>query len=440
VSAPLVFISYRRTDSDHATARLHNALVERFGAERVFRDTSSIKEGDPFPDRIKAALSGCKVMLVVLGPSWLSTRLNDPEDWVRREVSEALKPDSGITVIPVRVTNAIMPRVAELPEVLKPLVERNAVELRPDPHFDRDLAALAEVIARLDRFCVFLATDANDRQTTYLHSQLKKRLQKEESIRLVGDLPPPYPLDEHAARARRLIEEADLCVHLLGLEPGEIVVGAESGPTYVLEQAKQALERARSMLFLQPMELVLEHVNDVRYREFLRELGQRNDERFELVREQQEELIKAVLVKKAELLRRREGTAASLTAVLDVHPDDDGKASALVEYLQKRKVTPRVLRPGDIAAPTPREMDERFADILKQAKCFIVVYGAAGYDWVRGRVKQAISVALEPGCKTKVAVCLEPPGEKQSFSSIPVIDNLHRFDAVAVDGLLRGDA
>src|SRR4029077_14535824 len=58
------------------------------------------------------------------GPS----RLDDPEDWVRLEVSRCLA-QPGVRVFPILVRNAEMPKGEELPEPLRPLVRRQALPL-----------------------------------------------------------------------------------------------------------------------------------------------------------------------------------------------------------------------------------------------------------------------------------------------------------------------
>lgn len=451
----MIFVSYRREDSEDATARLHRGLVEHFGETRVFRDTAAIRPGDPFPARIRDALAACRVMLVVIGRSWLSVLLNDPADWVRLEIAEALKPGSGVTVIPVTVNGASLPPARHLPEPLQPLVSCNRVVLHADPDFDRAVEALAEEVAKrlgepfepkaVDTgFRIFLGTDADDPATSLLHRRLTTRLRGEPGITLLADIPPPRAVREHAAEARRLADQADLCVHLLGPGPGRPIEGAEAGRTYVLEQAAIALEQRRPMLVLQSRDFREDEIKHEGYRELLGRLRVCNDRRLERVQALPDELVRRVLEKKAELEERARAKAeltGGLTAVVDVHPSDVARAARLVEYLKKRDVTARVLRPGDSPSASPTELEDRFARALEGAQLFIVVYGEASYDWVRGRVKQATSVAIDDELGLKVAVCLEPPAvprEQQLKKTYPVrfINNLISFDSATVDELL----
>ena len=102
-----IFISYRRDDTRHVAGRLAGDLMDRFGAERIFRDIDSIDAGDEFPQRLDKALNHCVLMLVLIGRQWLDAtddqqrrRLDDPNDWVRLEIATALR--RGIRVVPVR--------------------------------------------------------------------------------------------------------------------------------------------------------------------------------------------------------------------------------------------------------------------------------------------------------------------------------------------------
>src|SRR5262249_52898453 len=75
-------------------------------------------------------------------------RLDNPDDFVTIEIATAL--DRKIRVIPVLVDNARMPRSDKLPDTIKTLVRRNAVELR-NAQFRRAaetlVAKIREVIA-----------------------------------------------------------------------------------------------------------------------------------------------------------------------------------------------------------------------------------------------------------------------------------------------------
>ncbi len=134
-ATPKVFISYRRQDTAGHAGRLYDAMAARFGEKHVFVDVD-LEPGVDFVERIKEAIAVSHVLLVMIGPRWAmisevdggAPRLADPDDFVRLEVETALRrPD--ITVIPVLVAGAQMPDPDSLPEGLRPLAHRNAIEL-----------------------------------------------------------------------------------------------------------------------------------------------------------------------------------------------------------------------------------------------------------------------------------------------------------------------
>ena len=132
--SPQLFISYRREDTAGHAGRLYDAMVARFGEPHVFVDVD-LAPGIDFVRRIKDAIGECHVLLVIMGPRWAAVtdtdgrpRLADPDDFVRLEVETALRRDE-VTVIPVLVGGAQMPDPDDLPEGLRPLAHRNALEL-----------------------------------------------------------------------------------------------------------------------------------------------------------------------------------------------------------------------------------------------------------------------------------------------------------------------
>lgn len=148
-----IFISYRRDESAGHAGRIYDRLREKFGRDRVFMDVSAIEPGVDFVEAIDRAVGSCTVLLVVIGRRWLECidatgrrRLDDPKDFVRLEVSTALR--RNIRVVPVLVQDAAMSREETLPDELKLLARRNAIEIN-DTHWDSDLAQLVETLERV---------------------------------------------------------------------------------------------------------------------------------------------------------------------------------------------------------------------------------------------------------------------------------------------------
>lgn len=148
-----IFIGYRRDDTVDTAGRIYDALARRFGAKRIFKDVDNLRPGADFGEYIKRILPQCRVVLVLIGPSWIDARdeggarrLDDPHDWVRIEIETALA-TPGADVVPVLVNGARLPRAEELPESLRPLLRRHAAVIRRDPDFHDDVARLSKAIA-----------------------------------------------------------------------------------------------------------------------------------------------------------------------------------------------------------------------------------------------------------------------------------------------------
>ncbi|MBK7953561.1 MAG: toll/interleukin-1 receptor domain-containing protein [Candidatus Accumulibacter sp.] len=144
-----VFISYRREDAAGWAGRLAADLQREFPDAEVFQDIASTGSGEDFVDALRRVLESCAVAIVLIGPRWLEVRddqgrrrLDDPDDWVRREIEESLQ-RPGLRVVPLLVGNATMPRAADLPASLRLLTLRNAHEIS-DRSWDHDLASLVE--------------------------------------------------------------------------------------------------------------------------------------------------------------------------------------------------------------------------------------------------------------------------------------------------------
>lgn len=151
---PGIFISYRRQDSQSAAGRLADHLREHLPQVAIFRDVETIEPGVDFVQAIEKALAACGVMLVVIGRRWLTVtdngghrRLDDPRDYTRLEAVTALGRES-VRVIPVLVEGASMPAEADLPEDLKPLCRRNAIELT-DKRWEYDVSQLVETVRKV---------------------------------------------------------------------------------------------------------------------------------------------------------------------------------------------------------------------------------------------------------------------------------------------------
>ena len=143
-----IFVNYRRDDSIGMAGRLHDRLAQTFGRDKLFMDVDHIPAGVDFVAHLNSQVAACEVVLVVIGRNWLRAkdkagqrRLHQTDDFVAIEIAAALA--RNIRVIPVLVDGARMPKESELPDSLKPLARRQAVDVRHS-HFGHDAEALVK--------------------------------------------------------------------------------------------------------------------------------------------------------------------------------------------------------------------------------------------------------------------------------------------------------
>src|SRR5512139_2926269 len=143
-----IFINYRREESAHIAGRLHDSLAPTFGRNKLFMDVDNIPVGKDFEDYLNSQVAACDAMLAIIGPNWLAMkdetgnrRLDNPNDFVVIEIGAALARD--IPVVPVLVDGARMPKASELPDSLRPLTRRQAIQVR-HTNFSGDAEALVK--------------------------------------------------------------------------------------------------------------------------------------------------------------------------------------------------------------------------------------------------------------------------------------------------------
>jgi hypothetical protein len=149
-----IFISYRRSEAQHVTGRIFDHLERAFGEDRLFKDVDSIPAGvRDYSIEIESELRSMRVMLVVVGPTWLTVRdssgrrrIDDKADLVRVELRLGLERE--IPVIPLLFDGAVMPTKASLPASLKAFSLCQALPVRADPDFRSDMSKLVETCRR----------------------------------------------------------------------------------------------------------------------------------------------------------------------------------------------------------------------------------------------------------------------------------------------------
>lgn len=145
---PKVFINYRRADAPGHTGRLYSDLARSFGEQNVFMDTSTIRLGEEYKQRIRNEVSACDVFIVVIGKQWLEilSQRQGTEDFVRLEITQAL--GEKTLIVPVTVENAPVLRAEDLPADLKPITERQTFDIR-DGRWSDDVEFLIKELKRI---------------------------------------------------------------------------------------------------------------------------------------------------------------------------------------------------------------------------------------------------------------------------------------------------
>jgi uncharacterized RDD family membrane protein YckC/uncharacterized protein YdaU (DUF1376 family) len=180
-----IFLSYRRHDSAGWAGRLYEHLVREWGPDRVFIDIDAIAPGDDFREAIARTMHTCDVVIVVIGPNWISARdqagnrrLDDESDTHRQEVAAALAA-ADVRVIPVLVGGASMPTLSELPGPLQELRYRNAAIIE-DRRFGSDARDLLDA---LREFAENLAAQRADEEAKRAAEQQAAQRADEEAKR-----------------------------------------------------------------------------------------------------------------------------------------------------------------------------------------------------------------------------------------------------------------
>jgi hypothetical protein len=152
-----IFISYRRDDSGPIAGVIYNWLGQRLHQDYIFFDLHQIHAGKDFRQVIQESLRETGVILVLIGPQWLTLtdssgqrRLDQPEDWVRLEVEQALlhhqSDQNCCNIIPLLIDNTRMPTASSLPPSIAEMAPLNALPVRSGRDFQRDMERVLKEI------------------------------------------------------------------------------------------------------------------------------------------------------------------------------------------------------------------------------------------------------------------------------------------------------
>jgi tetratricopeptide (TPR) repeat protein len=220
-----IFISYRRSDTDSAVL-FYSWLRERFGPRQVFWDRENIPPGARWADVLKKRLGKSAALVALIGPDWITMtdeagrrRLNNPDDWVRREIAMAL--ELKLLVVQVLMGGAKVPDEEQLPPDLADLHNLQVLRLS-------DLRIREQLVGALDKVVkAARAPAASNDQARRMQQLLARQVGRLQirAVELIEERRVDRAMDE-------LREGSELLLALLELSPGDHQLDAQLGYLY----------------------------------------------------------------------------------------------------------------------------------------------------------------------------------------------------------------
>lgn len=150
-----IFINYRRGLSLGDAQHLATILEKEFGKRRVFIDVRGIDGFSNWMSVLQDQVAGSAAMLSLISPEWVAMpyppddalsstyarRLDNPQDFVRFEISQALT--RNVPVLPVLLNGAVEPKKSDLPDDI-----RDMLKLQTMPLNGKTFPADADAIVR----------------------------------------------------------------------------------------------------------------------------------------------------------------------------------------------------------------------------------------------------------------------------------------------------
>jgi TIR domain len=206
---PSVFVSYRRDDAAQGARLIARELKAQF--DRVFMDLDNIRAGAKWKHDLDTAIASCDVCVVVISPNWVGTtakgdkrRIDDPGDWVRRELEVALRRE--VYVVPVLISRAQMP--SELPESIAALENHQFFEVR-DTRWDSDMRDLmSDIDDTLEAMELKSAEDETEVEPAQSREEASAGEAELESETGVEEIDQDLEVAERRERARDAVRQA----------------------------------------------------------------------------------------------------------------------------------------------------------------------------------------------------------------------------------------
>lgn len=245
--APSIFINYRRTDTQAYAILLKEKIQAAFEHVKVRVDTEDIEIGDPWPEKLTTWLEEATIMISLVGQKWLSSkdkherrRIDNPEDWVRKEIEYALLKRK--TILTVLVDRGQMPpkdAFSQNDKLGDWTANRQFYEIRPN-HVTSDFEKLRNRIAELCEITPLSSSEAAKRENILRDYPLSAAVRKKDPrIRMKGnkevkDLCPFVGLEYFSRQTARLFfgrekEVLELILEVLNKNTRLILLHGYSG-------------------------------------------------------------------------------------------------------------------------------------------------------------------------------------------------------------------
>ncbi len=247
----------------------------------------------------------------------------------------------------------------------------------------------------------------------------------------------PEGVVEHEAAIRKLASECDLFVHIMGNQPGDVIVGDPDKKTYVMKELDLGFKTARSQLVLIPTSVQATDIADEAYRTFLDALKTRprDGERFTIAQVDRFAMAKEVLNKRDAIMRERDaaqravptpsasGEGTTVRAWLDQQKEDVRNTAEFTAFLLEHGIeaSTKIDPPGSQVDATAQ-----FKERIRNSRLYIVVYGAADRKFVQNRALNAIKTAIEEDSNTSVGIFIAPPEKAPDQATLQA--NFNVFD------------
>ena len=144
-----LFISYERKDAGGWAGIIYQKLKDHYGEGVVFKDEEETRTGEIWGPRLSRIVQNCDGFVLVIGSDWQESRmidkLNDPENWVHKEIVTAVKANKAI--FPVVVEGADLPDKGKIPDIIGQAIDRHHFRFRrKSTHWEHDLKQLCDDI------------------------------------------------------------------------------------------------------------------------------------------------------------------------------------------------------------------------------------------------------------------------------------------------------